>query len=146
MQKVFQKQLKSFFQAYKYMGNPFLDDFPKQIKLDSRNCVDKSVVSALHVFEYTGFQQYQGFVKNVYEDCTRPIQDPIKKNSFAFFITPQPKVILRGIKINVLQNNVALFAQLYISMQIRDGDLKDFFANEVQSFNYDVRSSIDLAC
>ena len=34
----------------------------------------------------------------------------------------------------ILENNVALFGQLYISMHSRDGGLKDFFAHEVQSF------------
>ena len=34
----------------------------------------------------------------------------------------------------MLQNNVALFGQLYISMQSRDGDLKEFFAHKIQSF------------
>ena len=34
----------------------------------------------------------------------------------------------------MLQNNVALFGQLYISMQSRDGDLKEFFSHEIQSF------------
>ena len=38
-----------------------------------------------------------------------------------------------GKKIKVLQNNVALFGQLYISMQSRDGDLKELFAHEIQS-------------
>ena len=31
----------------------------------------------------------------------------------------------------MLQNNVALFGQLYISMQSRDGDLKEFFSHEI---------------
>ena len=34
----------------------------------------------------------------------------------------------------MLQNNVALFGQLYNSTQSRDGDLKEFFAHEIQSF------------
>ena len=34
----------------------------------------------------------------------------------------------------MLQNNVALFGQLYISMQSRDGDLKEFFSHKIQSF------------
>ena len=34
----------------------------------------------------------------------------------------------------MLQNNVALFGQLYISTQSRDGDLKEFFSHEIQSF------------
>lgn len=37
--------------------------------------------------------------------------------------------------ISVLQNNVALFAQLYIiAMQSRDADLEEFFSNEGQPF------------
>ena len=34
----------------------------------------------------------------------------------------------------MLQNNVALFGQLYIAMQSRESDLDEFFAHEVQSF------------
>ena len=37
-QKAFQKQVKRFVQAFKTMGNPFLDDFPELVKLDNRNC------------------------------------------------------------------------------------------------------------
>ena len=36
--------------------------------------------------------------------------------------------------IKALQNNVSLFAQLYIAMQNRDADLGEFFCHEVQSF------------
>ena len=34
----------------------------------------------------------------------------------------------------VLQNNEALFGQLYIAMQNRQSDLNEFFAHEIQSF------------
>ena len=113
------------------MGNPFKDDFPELIQLDSRNCVDESVVSALHTLEDRGISQYKDFVKSVLEDCTRSIHNPIKKNSLALFKRPQPKAISKaGKKIKVLQNNVALFGQLYISMQSRNADLKEFFSHD----------------
>ena len=48
-QKSFQKQVKSLVQAFKTMGNPFLDDFPELVQLDNRNCTDESVVRALRV-------------------------------------------------------------------------------------------------
>ena len=95
-QKTFQQQVRSLFQAVKKMGNPFQDDFPELIKLDSRNCVDESVVTALRSLEDKGIRQYQGFVKNVLEDCTRPIRDPIKKNKLALFKRPQPKAISKS--------------------------------------------------
>ena len=37
-------------------------------------------------------------------------------------------------KIKLLQNNVALFGQLYIAMQNRQSDLGEFFSHEIQSF------------
>ena len=41
---------------------------------------------------------------------------------------------MESMKIRVLQNNIALFGQLYISMQSRDCDLREFFAHAIQSF------------
>ena len=50
------------------------------LTLNSRNCVDVSVVAALHTLEETGKKQYQDFVNKILEDRTRSIHDPIKKN------------------------------------------------------------------
>ena len=38
------------------MGNPFVDDFPELVTLDSRNCVDASVVVALRTLGETGIK------------------------------------------------------------------------------------------
>ena len=117
------------------MGNPFLDDFPDLITLDSRNCADESVVAALHTLVDTGKKQYQDFVKNVIDVRSHSIHYPIKRNSLALFKNPRHKTTSKqGKKIKTLQNNVALFGQLYVSMQSRDGDLAEFFAHEIQSF------------
>ena len=63
------------------------------------------------------------------------IHDPIKRNSLALFKNPRRKTTSKqGKKIKTLQNNVALFRQLYVSVQSRDGDLAEFFAHEIQSF------------
>ena len=89
----------------------------------------------LCTLEDTGTKQYQEFVKNVLEECSISIHDPIKKNSMFIFKQAQHKIILKqGKQVKMLQNNVALFGQLYISMQSRDGDLKEFFSHEIQSF------------
>ena len=90
-QKAFQRQVSSLFEVFNKMGNPFLDDFPELVQLDSRNCVDESVGIALYALEDIGIQKYQDFVKDVLEDCTQPIHNPIKKNSLALFKRPQPK-------------------------------------------------------
>ena len=53
-QKTFQKQVNSLVKTFQRMGNPFLDDFPELVTLDSRNCVDTSVALALYSLENTG--------------------------------------------------------------------------------------------
>ena len=121
--------------AFERMGNPFLNDFPELVTLDSHNCVDELVALALYTLENTGIKQYQDYVTKVLEDCTISIHEPIKRTSLALPKRPQVKTISKqGKKIKVLQNNVALFGQLYISMQNRDGDLEEFFAHEIQFF------------
>ena len=57
------------------------------------------------------------FVKNVLEERTRSIHEPIKRNNLALFKKPSAKMQSKqGKKIKVLQNNVSLFGQPYISM------------------------------
>ena len=134
-QKKFQKQVNSLIKTIKKMGNPFLDNFPELVTLDSRNCVDMSIVSDFLLLEETGTLQYQSYVKEVLEDCSVSIHKPIKRNSLALFKRPYvKKTTKQGKQIKVLQNNVALFGQLYIAMQNREGDLAEFFSHEIQQF------------
>ena len=115
-QKSFHKQVCRLFLTINNMGNPFLDDFPEPVNLDSRNCIDESGVNALRIFESIGKTQYQEFVRCVLEECSISIHDPIKKNSIAIFKQSHHKVISKqGKKVKMLQNNVVLFGQLYIS-------------------------------
>ena len=118
------------------MGNPFLAVFSDLITLDSRDCTDESVVDVLYIIEEKGKEQsHKDFVKNVLEERTRSIHEPIKRNNLALFKKPSAKMQSKqGKKIKVLQNNVSLFGQPYISMQSREGDLDEFFSHEVQSF------------
>ncbi|CAB3981604.1 Hypothetical predicted protein, partial [Paramuricea clavata] len=68
------------------------------------------VIDTIRTLENTGEKQYQDYVKNVLEDRTRSIHDPIKRNSLALFKKPHSKTTSRqGKKVKVLQNNVALF-------------------------------------
>ena len=134
-QKTFQRQVSSLSETIKGMGNPFLDDFPDLVTLDNRNCTDESVIATVRTLESTGKEKYQDFVKKVLDDRTHSIHDPIKRNSLPLFRKCHHKQTSKqGKKIKVLQNNVALFGRLYISMQSRDGNLDDFFAHEIQSF------------
>ncbi|KAK3737870.1 hypothetical protein QZH41_006348, partial [Actinostola sp. cb2023] len=134
-QKTFQRQVNNLTDVVRRMGNPFLDDFQELVRLDSRDCLDASVANAIRTLDNLGKQQYQNFLKDVIEERKKSIHDPIKRNNLALFRKPHSKATSKqGKKIAVLQNNVALFGQLYIAMQSRDGDPIEFFAHEIQSF------------
>ncbi len=128
-------QVSNLYKTIQRMGNPFLDDFPELITLDSRDCAHQSVMVALYSLEDTGTKQYKEYYTNVLEDCSCSIHTPIKKNSLPILKRPLPKATSKqNKKVKLLERKVALFGQLYISMQSRDGDLKEFFAHEMQSF------------
>lgn len=134
-QQNFQRQVASLTDVIRNMGNPFLDDFPELVKLDSRDCMDATVEEAVRSLESIGKDQYTKYREAVIIKRTKSIHDPIKKNNQPLFKKSHGRSTSKqGKKISALQNNVALFAQLYIAMQSRDSDLAEFFSHEIQSF------------
>ena len=114
-QRTFKKQVTALTETIQKMGNPFLDDFEELVTLDSRNCAEKSVVDGLKRLEETGKRQYEQYVQDVIVHRSSNVMNPIKKNSLPLFKRPQHTVTTtQGKKIQVLQNNVELFGQLYI--------------------------------
>ena len=135
-QKTFKQQVTSLVYVIERMGNPFLDDFLELVRLDSRDCMDDQVVESIVNLEQLGKMQYQEYVKCVIIDRTTSISNPIKKNKLYLFGKQSVRAKSKQTKtITALQNNVRLFAQLYIAMQSRNADLEDFFSHEVQSFS-----------
>ena len=45
--------VNSLSETIRQMGNPFLDNFPNLVTLESHYCIDESVVSTLHTLEET---------------------------------------------------------------------------------------------
>jgi len=81
-------------------------------------------VNVLWTPENIGTTRYQEFVSCVLEECSISIHDPPKKNSVAIFKESNWKITSKqGKKKKILQNNLALFAQLNISMHSRNSDL-----------------------
>ncbi|XP_032225612.2 uncharacterized protein LOC5501401 [Nematostella vectensis] len=117
------------------MGNPFLDNFPELVTLDSRDCMDNEVAETIVNLDALGKSQYSSFLKDVIKDRTVAIGKSLKQNKLPLFRKQASRNKSKQSKtIFLLQNNVALFAQLYIAMQSRDADLREFFSHEVQPF------------
>ena len=133
-QKTFKQQVNNLVEVMRKMGNPFLDDFPVLVTLDSRDCTNDTVAETILKLEQLGKIQYQNFVKSVIKDRATTISTSIKKNNLPLFgKQPSSTKSKQSKTISTLQNNVAL-AQLCIAMQTRDADLEEFFRQEAQSF------------
>ncbi|XP_031553145.1 uncharacterized protein LOC116290281 [Actinia tenebrosa] len=134
-QKTFKQQVNNLVDVMKKMGNPFLDDFPELVTLDSHDCAHDDVAKAVMNLDSLGQTKYKEYVKAVIEDRKTSIHDTIKKNKIPLFKKqPLRDKSKQTKRIATLQNNVALFAQLYIAMQRRNANLEEFFSHEVQPF------------
>ena len=113
------------------MGNPFKDDCPELLALDTRNCADASVVDTVHRVQELGLCQYKKFVKDVIDERTVSIHDTISKNTLPLFKRQQLKEISKAsLKLTAVTSDRYLFSRLYIVSQQRDGDLEEFFKHE----------------
>ncbi|XP_048577134.1 uncharacterized protein LOC5514185 [Nematostella vectensis] len=134
-QKTFKIQVNNLIDVIRKMGNPFLDNFPELVTLDSRDCMDNEVAETIVNLDALGKSQYSSFLKDVIKDRTVAIGKSLKQNKLPLFRKQASRNKSKQSKtISLLQNNVALFAQMYIAMQSRDADLREFFSHEVQPF------------
>ncbi|KAI9529079.1 hypothetical protein NQZ68_013386 [Dissostichus eleginoides] len=118
-QKTFKEQALALVHTISGMSNPFQDDTPDLLMLDTQNIIDESVVNTVRTVESVGRDQYNKHHKTVIRD---------KNNSLPGFrcLTARTKTKQAG-QISMLRDDVALFSQLYIAMQHREGDMSTFF-------------------
>ena len=56
-QRAFQNNVRNLAKIIAYFGNPFLEDCPELIALDTRSCADESVVGTVRTIEEIGTRQ-----------------------------------------------------------------------------------------
>ena len=136
VQATFQKQVKALCTTFVEMGNPFLEESKDLLVLDTRDIVDTSVAETVTKIEELGKTQFKAFVADRLEKQTVSLFEPIKRNNLALFSSPPPSKAKSSDKMQIasLKSNCSLFSRLYISCQVRDGDLEAFFSHENQSF------------
>ena len=47
------------------MGNPFLDDCPELLVLNTRNCAGEAVVETMKTIEAVGISQYKEYIDGI---------------------------------------------------------------------------------
>ena len=136
VQNTFRKQVNAVCCTIEEMGNPFADQTGDLFVLDTRDIADSKVVETVRTVEQLGKDQYQQFVTKRLQEGTTPLFDTIQKNKLPLISRPPARKEKSSDKLNIgsLKSNCALFSRLYVSCQVRDGDLEGFFGHENQSF------------
>ena len=103
--------------------------------MDSRDCMDDAVAESVINLRELGKTQYQEYVKAVIKDRTISISSSIKKNKLPLFSKQPSRTKSKQSKtIKALQNNVSLFAQLYIATRTAMQTLENSFATRYSHF------------
>ena len=121
-QKTFKTQVTSLSDTIAKMGNPFLDEYPELLVLDSRNCANEDVVNTVNTIEELGFVQYQKYVKDVILERSVSIHESIKKNNLPLFKTRTKFIPNSKQQTANLKSDCNLFGQLYIASMFRGGN------------------------
>ena len=130
VQELFKKHVCDLYATVSKMGNPFLDECPELLVLDSRNCASEQVVETVKTIEALGLSQYKKYVADVIVSRDISIHQPIKKNSLPLFKRQAPKESKTKKQISSLKSDCNLFSHLYIASTFRGGDLEEFFSHE----------------
>ena len=133
IQKSFLNNVKGLVESYEIMGNPFLEDSPDLIALDTKEIMSEEVSHSMMQAEQLGISQYNQFVKEVFDDQSKSIFDTLPRNNVKLFGSSLAIDKKGCTKVQSLKNDSSLFSRLYIVSQSRDGDLKEFFSHENQS-------------
>jgi len=131
-QEAFAKDVQSLVAVIEELGNPFEEDSPDLLVLDTKEIADPAVIETVRTAKQIGQEQFQAYSKDCLIDRTKTIDEPIKRNKLPLFGTDRRPKAPKGKEASV-KNDMALFARLYIGCQNRDGNLDEFFRHENQA-------------
>ena len=79
-----------------------------------------------------GKKQFNAFVKERIVERTVSLFEPMKANKLPLFSCPRPKTKTALMQqVSTLKQNCSLFSQLYVSCQVREGNLDKFFFQNI---------------
>ena len=125
-QKSFQEQAKSLVQTINEMGNPFLDDTPELLKVDTRDVFDESVTATVRGIEALGKERYEEYCKSVIKNRTTSIHPYITQSRRTNCLSS----VLQHQRLQAQKHDAELFSHLYIVLHHRQVDMSTVFSHE----------------
>ncbi len=128
-QERFHKQVNSMCDTIVIMGNPFMDTSKELMTLDTHDCLDDTFVESLHTL---GKEQYDKYVNDVLVERRESIHKALKKNTVQLFKSAHSTTVRTKAKqqFQAIKSDCNLFSQLFITAQVRNTKLEDFFSHE----------------
>ena len=113
------------------LGNPFIvDESVELLQLDTKDVMGEAIVMTVKTIEEIGKRKNKEFKKAGAIDVTQKLEDTATKNKFAFFKQSNSKGQSSKSESKDLKLHIRLFSQLYISTQIRGGNMDEFFSHK----------------
>ena len=144
VQERFQTQVTALVHSFETLGNPFKEDSDDLLVLDTKEIASTQVVTTVNGIENAGQEQFQMFLEERLIKHKKEVTDVIKLNKFALFSNPRKSPSKEKLEVTSLKQNCYLFSQLYISCQVRQGRLDEFFAHENQAYPPSISKFGDL--
>ena len=143
--KRFSKNVNDLVSAFQQAGNPFLEESKDLIALDSKNIENQNTVDNMRKVAESGAKQFNEFFNDCLKEKKTSIYKIIKKNKFAIFTQPsKPNKASDKMEITTLKKSCQLFSRLYITCQVRDGNLDEFFLQKNGTYPPPISKNGDL--
>ena len=131
----FSKHLSDLTTEFKLLGNPFLpDEAAELIQLGKRDAMGTEVINMMKTIEDLGISQHQELKENIIFKKTKGLHEAITKSKLPLFKSTSTRGQYRSCtESKELKLHVRLLSEMYISTQIRCGDMNQFFSHEMPS-------------
>lgn len=131
VQVTFQQQVTDLKSVIQDLGNPFAEKSEDLLVLDTRDIVDPAVAESIKSMPELGKRQDDTYVQERFITQAKLVMDTIKQNKLPLFSRPPMRnPSKQKLEVSSLKDNCALFAQLYVSCQVRKGNIDEFFTHE----------------
>ncbi len=112
------------------MGNPFEEDSDEIIVLDTKEVMPQEVAQSIMCAHEEGKKQHSTFVHERLETQVVSLHEPIKMNKISFPSNRHKKSRSSKRVVSTTKDDLRLLGQLYVSLQVREGDIDSLFAVE----------------
>ena len=130
VQKIFAADTKALVTAFQCMGNPFEEDSDEIIVLDTKEVMPQEVAQSIMCAHEEGKKQHSTFVHERLETQVVSLHEPIKMNKISFPSNRHKKSRSSKRVVSTTKDDLRLLGQLYVSLQVREGDIDSLFAVE----------------